>query len=345
MVIEICPPERPKEMAWDAYVYRSRDASPYHLYGWRRVIEQCYGHRGYYLWAHENEATKGILPLILIQSMLFGRSLVSLPFVDEGGICAEDDRTRDELYQEAFRLFDVYKADYLDLRHGRPSGLDIPSHGSKVSLVLPMADDPDRMWDLFDAKLRNQIRKATRSGLTASWNGSEGLSDFYKIFAIHMRDLGSPVHSRGFFDAIMREFPHTAKLILIHKGREVIGGGLCLLFKDTIYMPWASSLSDCFSLCPNNLLYWEAIRWGCEKGYKRFDFGRSSPGGGTYRFKKQWGAREEPLQWQCVNRKTTRTPIIDSDDLRYRWASRVWKRIPLTITTWIGPILRRQITN
>ena len=345
MVIEICPLERSKESAWDAYVHRSPEAGPYHLQGWRRVIEQSYGHRGFYLWALENGETKGILPLILIQSRLLGRSFVSLPFVDEGGICAEDPQTREKLFREALRLFEDRKADCLDLRHRRPSGLDIPSHGSKVTLVLPLADDPERLWQSFDAKLRNQIRKATRSGLTASWNGAEGLADFYKIFAIHMRDLGSPVHSRGFFEAILNEFPNDARLILIHKDGRVIGGGMCLLFKDTLYIPWASSLSEYFSLCPNNLLYWEAIRWGCEKGYKRFDFGRSSPGGGTYRFKKQWGALEEPLQWQCVNRNKNGTPTVDSDDFKYRWASRIWKRIPVPITRWIGPVLRRQIAN
>jgi FemAB-related protein (PEP-CTERM system-associated) len=345
MVVEICPPEQSKREAWDAYVCRSRHAGPYHLHGWRRVIERSYGHRGYYLWAHENDVTKGILPLIFIRSMLFGRSFVSLPFVDEGGICAEDDQTRDQLYREAFRLFVDHKADFLDLRHRRPSGLEIPSHGSKVTLVLPVADDPDRIWNSFDAKVRNQVRKASRSGLTASWNGAERLSDFYRIFSVHMRDLGSPVHSRRFFEAILNEFPNDAKLILVHKGSNIIGGGICLSFKDALYVPWASSLTEYFPLCPNHLLYWEAIRWGCEKGYKRFDFGRSSPGGGTYRFKKQWGAHEEPLHWQSVSRRGEQASVLQTGDPRYRWALQVWRHLPLAITNRVGPFLRKQISN
>jgi len=67
-----------------------------------------------------------------------------------------------------------------------------------------------------------------------------------------------------------------------------------LSFRDALIVLWASSYREYFSLCPNNLLYWEMIRWGCEQGYRRFDFGRSSPQSGTYHFKKQWGTIENP---------------------------------------------------
>lgn len=345
MVIELCRLQHGEEKAWDEFVYRYPNAGHCHLSGWRRVIERSYGHRAFYLWAYENGETKGILPLILIRSILFGRSLVSIPFLDDGGICADDDWTRIELYQGAWQLFEDYRVDCLDFRHRQPSGLDLPLHGLKVTLILELADNPDRMWERFDPKLRNQIRKALRSGLTASWSGSEGLSDFYDVFATNMRDLGSPVHSRGFFSAILKEFSNSARLILVRKGSQTIGGGLCLLFRDTLFMPWASSRREFFSICPNNLLYWEVIRWGCEKGYRRFDLGRSSPGSGTYCFKKQWGAIEELLHWQCLNQKHRRSTTVQADDPRYRWAIRTWKRLPLAITKLIGPLLRRQMSN
>ena len=170
-------------------------------------------------------------------------------------------------------------------------------------MILDLLDDPDEMWKRFDAKLRNQVRKASKSGLTAGWSSREGLSDFYKTFAANMRDLGSPVHSHDFFGAILDEFNDSTKIMLVRKDEDVIGGAVCIFFKGSMIVPWASSLREYFSLCPNNLLYWEMVRWGCENGYRRFDFVRSSPYSGTYRFKKQWGAQEEPLHWQCVSRK------------------------------------------
>jgi FemAB-related protein (PEP-CTERM system-associated) len=212
-------------------------------------------------------------------------------------------------------------------------------------MILDLLDGPDEMWKRFDAKLRNQVRKASKSGLTAGWSNKEGLSDFYKIFAANMRDLGSPVHSYDFFGAILDEFDDSAKIMLVRKDEDVIGGAVCLSFKDSMIVPWASSLREYFSLCPNNLLYWEMIRWGCKNGYQRFDFGRSSPDSGTYHFKKQWGAKEEPLHWQCISRKIGQAVMPHADDNKYRWIIKVWSHLPLSFTKFVGPLVRGQVSS
>ena len=331
--------------AWDEYVYRCPEASHCHLSGWGRVIERSYGHRSFYLWARENREIKGILPLIRMRSLLRRRSLVSLPFLDDGGICTTDEQIRAQLYEAALRLFEEQKADVLDLRHRSGNNLDIPVHGSKVVLILELADNPEAMWKRFDAKLRNQIRKAIKSGLTAAWSGMEGLPDFYEVFAANMRDLGSPVHSRQFFAAILEEFAESAKLMLVRKGNQTIGGAVCLSFRDALIVPWASSHRAYFSLCPNNLLYWEMIRWGCEHGYRRFDFGRSSPQSGTYHFKKQWGTIEEPLHWQCLSRKPGQAATPHADDTKYQWLIQTWSRLPLALTKVVGPWVRGRVSS
>ena len=142
------------------------------------MIERAYGHRPFYLWAREDGQIKGVLPLILLRTIFGKRSFVSLPFLDEGGILAKDSRPTHELYSAALSLYHDFRADYLDLRHRRPNGLPLPSNPSKVTLTLALSQDTDEMWRHFSAKLRNQIRKAAKSGLTASWHGLGGLSDF-----------------------------------------------------------------------------------------------------------------------------------------------------------------------
>jgi serine/alanine adding enzyme len=92
-------------------------------------------------------------------------------------------------------------------------------------------------------------------------------------------------------------------------------------------------------------MYWEMIRWGCENGYQRFDFGRSSPGSGTYRFKKQWGAKEEPLHWQWITRKAGQTVTTHADDNKYRWIIRTWSHLPLSFTKLLGPVVRGQVSS
>jgi len=270
---------------------------------------------------------------------------VSLPFLDDGGICTTDGLIRAQLYEAAYRLFEEQHADVLDLRHRSSNDLALPVHGSKVILSLVLAAHPDIMWQRFNAKLRNQIRKAMKSGLTAAWSGREGLADFYEVFAANMRDLGSPVHSRQFFAAIFDEFAESARLMLVRQGQHTIGGAVCLSFRDTLLVPWASSSRASFALCPNNLLYWEMIRWGCKQGYRRFDFGRSSPQSGTYHFKKQWGTIEEPLHWQCFSRKQGQAVMLHADDTKYQWLIQTWSRLPLPLTKVVGPWVRGQVSS
>jgi len=344
-MIEVRQLENGEQKAWDDYVYRCPESSHCHLSGWRRVIARSYGHRSHYLWAYESGELKGVLPLIAMRNFFFRRSLVSLPFFDDGGICADSEEVKRRLSQEALQLYQHYKADFLDLRHRYANNLDFPRAGEKIMMILNLTGNSDELWKGFDAKLRNQIRKASKSGLTASWSGKERGADFYEVFAANMRDLGSPVHSRQFFEAMLDEFSDSAKLMLVRKGNRVIGGAVCLFFKDSMVVPWASSLREYFALCPNNLLYWEMIRWGAENGYQRFDFGRSSPDSGTYRFKKQWSTKEEPLHWQCVSRKAGETAILHGDSEKYRWIIRVWSHLPLSFTKFVGPLVRGQVSS
>jgi FemAB-related protein (PEP-CTERM system-associated) len=344
-VIELSQLQHGEEKVWDEYISQCPQASHCHLSGWRRVIERGYGHQSRYLWARENGEVRGVLPLVSMRSFLVRRSLVSLPFLDDGGICADNEQVRSRLYHGTVRLYEHQKADFLDLRHRYANNLSLPINGNKVMMILDLLANPDELWKHFDAKLRNQVRKAQKSGLTAFWSGKEGLTDFYEVFTANMRDLGSPVHSRKFFTAIFDEFPDSAKFMLVHKDDRVIGGAVCFFFRGNLIVPWASSLREYFSLCPNNLLYWEMIRWGCENGYQRFDFGRSSPDSGTYRFKKQWGAKEEPLHWQCLSRRVGHAVMPHANDAKYQWLIRTWSRLPLALTKFAGPLLRGQISS
>jgi len=345
MLAERCPLAREQCEAWDEYVQRAPGACHSQLSAWHRVVERTYGHRAFYLWASQDGKVKGILPLILLRSVVFGKSLVSLPFLDDGGICADDEATALALYAHARRLCEEQRADLLDLRHRVPSGLGLAPQGTKVTFVLELAREPDRAWASLDSKVRNQIRKSMKSGLDVSWHGLERLNGFYDAFATNMRDLGSPVHSRKFFATILTEFPESARLILVSDAGRTIGGAVCLTFKDTVMIPWASSRREYRPSCPNHLLYWEAIRWGCQQGFRHFDFGRSSRGSGTYNFKKQWGAVEQPLTWEMWGQQGHRGGPIESSDAKYTAVARAWKHLPVAITRVCGPMLRGQISN
>jgi len=340
---EVCQLLPGEDRAWDAFVAQHPDGGVYQRSGWARVIERTYGMTPVYLWAREESRVRGVLPLVLFRGALGGRTLVSLPYLDEGGLCADDTEARNALWQAAQDVARQHRAVAVELRQSHPSGLPLSPLGSKVSVMLELAGDPGTMWKRLDAKVRNQVRKATTSGLTPAWCGVEGLDDFYAVFVQNMRDLGSPVHARRFFATILEEFAGDARLLLVRDGARVVAGGVCMVFRDVVLVPWASSLREYRSRNPNNLLYWEVIRSACEKGLRWLDFGRSTRGEGTYKFKMQWGGIERPLHWQVD--PSDRASLVDSDNPRYRRVVEAWKRLPVRVTRVIGPVIRKRLSN
>ena len=332
--------------AWDDYVSQSPLATLSHKGSWRHIITQAYGHSTFYLMARRGDEVVGILPLVWVKSAFLGHALSSMPYQDYGGIVADDPSVGRLLLDHALDLRKTCRAPLLELRHREP-----PAHDGKASLrtdkavmLLDLPQGSDFLWKNLSGKVRNQVRKAQKSGLTTHLGGSELLDDFYKVFVVNMRDLGSPVHHVSFFSAIFSEFGENARLLVVRDNNKTVGGLIGLFYKDTIVVPWASSLRESFSKCPNNLLYWDAIQIACDRGCKIFDFGRSSIDSGTYNFKLQWGAKPVQLNWQYFysHGKPVQLP---EESAKYRLAATIWSHLPPSLTAFLGPPLRKYLTN
>ena len=116
-----------------------------------------------------------------------------------------------------------------------------------------------------------------------------------------MRDLGTPVYARRLFEEVMRAFPDRARLIVVRLDEAPdCRRASPIRTRTMIEIPWASSIREHNNLCPNHLLYWHAIESAVADGCEVFDFGRSTPDEGTYKFKEQWGASPVPLHWEYV---------------------------------------------
>jgi FemAB-related protein (PEP-CTERM system-associated) len=339
-VIELDPNDR----RWDEFVLASEGASAYHLAAWPALIARTFRHEFHLLAALDDaEQVQGVLPLVHMRSVAFGNFLVSMPFVNYGGVLAKSGTAADALVDAAERLRRDVRASHVELRQVAALGGDLLTRTRKVSMVLDLAPTAEAQWSGFNAKLRNQVRKAEKSGLRFEQGRAELLDEFYAVFARNMRDLGTPVYARRFFAEVIETFPdHTRILAVRHEGR-VIAAGIALAFRDTVEMPWASSIAEYKSLCPNNMLYWEAIRFAIEGRWRRFDFGRSTPDEGTYNFKKQWGAMPVQLHWHYLTGEATDLPDLNPANPKYRAAVRVWQRLPLVLTNRLGPMIVRSI--
>ena len=201
----------------------------------------------------------------------------------------------------------------------------------------------DGIWNRLDRKVRNQIRKAVKSGLVPVQGGVELLDSFYRVFARNMRDLGTPVYGLRFFREVLEAFPERARVVVIQSDRVPIAAGISYRSRDVVEVPWASSIREFNPLCPNHLLYWTVIQAALDQGCQTLDFGRSTPGQGTYRFKAQWGAEASPLTWEYVLLRRRDLPDQSPANPKYRGAIAAWRRLPLRVANAAGPWIVRSI--
>lgn len=329
---------------WDLFVRASDAATAYHCFGWKAVFARSFGHPCHYLAAiDDNGKWQGILPLVHMRSRIFGNFLVSLPFVNYGGLLCGNEAAAMLLLDEAEKIRRSCGATHVELRHVARRLENLPTKQHKVTMIVELAGSAEDLWKAFDPKLRNQIRKAQKSGLQYRRGHLDLIDDFYEVFARNMRDLGTPVYSKQFFRNVMEIFPDTTTIVaVLHEGR-IIAAGIASWFRGRLEIPWASSIKDYKALCPNHMLYWEAIRFAIEHGFREFDFGRSTPNEGTYNFKKQWGALPIALNWQYLMDEHGHLPELNPSNPKYRMAIRVWQHLPVSITKVLGPRIVRNI--
>lgn len=210
-------------------------------------------------------------------------------------------------------------------------------------MLLDFPDSSEALMKSFRSKLRNKIKIPVKGGLNTIIGGLELLDDFYHVFSINMRDLGSPVHAKRLVKNVLEGFSHNARIILVQKDKIPVAGSVVVGFKETLQNPWASALRKYSSLRPNTLLYWSMLEYACDNGFSRFDFGRSSSGEGTYKFKEQWGAKPLPLFWYYISLDGKPFPIHSSEKSKFDKAIRVWQKLPIPVSNLLGPSIRKHI--
>jgi FemAB-related protein (PEP-CTERM system-associated) len=331
---------------WDAYVEQHPSGLAYHRYAWRLAVESGYGFSGYYLLAEEGGAVRGLLPFIKLSRPGGSADLVSLPYCDVGGFLADSSMVETELLAAAVSLATELECDSLDIRNADNADSHYCQPGQKVRMVLPLPNSSEELMAGLKSKLRSQVRKPIRDGLTVQLGGEELLDSFYSVFSENMRELGSPVHSRAWFFSILDAYADNVRVGLVSTpDGEPAAAGILLLNGSGVSIPWASSLRRYNRMNPNMLLYWTFLAFATDNGYQKFDFGRSTVDETTYNFKKQWGAQPVSLHWVHYDRAGHIQEELNGQPSTMRKAAEAcWRRLPLPVCNWIGPHVRRYIS-
>jgi FemAB-related protein (PEP-CTERM system-associated) len=305
-------------------------------------MSRAFRHRWYVLAIRQHGVIRAGLPLVHLQSRIFGNFLVSMPCVNYGGILTEDDALAEPLLEGAIALGQRLHVRHLELRHLANHYPQLPLQQEKVSMWLSLPSTAEELLASFKSKLRSQVMKGQKNGLGVRIGRFELLDDFYTVFAHNMRDLGTPVYPRALYQHILEAFPTTARIVIVTgDGYRPVAGGFLLGYRDRIEISSASSLRAYNHLQSNMWLYWNCLKYACEQGYRIFDFGRSTEGSSTYKFKAQWGPQRIRHYWHYYLETGRELPRLNPHNPKFRLATTMWRRLPLGVTRVLGPAVVR----
>jgi hypothetical protein len=158
-----------------------------------------------------------------------------------------------------------------------------------------------------------------------------------------MRNLGTPVYPRSWFENLCRCAPASTRIVTLWDGPKPVAGAFLSSFRETMEAPWICSLPEARKSYSSVLLYWAFLQWAIEQGSRKFDLGRCTPGGGTYEFKRLWGCNERPLHWYYWLAPGAPVPQLQKENPKFQVAIRLWKHLPLCVANQLGPRIVRSL--
>jgi len=330
---------------WTQFVERSASATLFHALPWREVVARTFGHRPLYLSAEDEAGLRGVLPLFALKTRFFGTMAVSMPFLNYGGLAADDEATQRALLDEARRVGAAHGCEYIEFRHrfALPGASNLPTTEFKVTNILDIAAGEEHVWtNQIHQNVRNKIRKAEKSDVRIAF-GREHLDDFYRVFAVNQRNHATPVLPKRWFVNLLHAFGDAALVTVATYAGRPIGAKLTVDFRDTCYFIWSASVPAGNRFAPVPAMNWAAIRAAAARGLTKIDFGRSTKGGGGYNFKKYWGGIEEQLYWQYILLTREQMPGLNTTSPKFERAIRLWRQLPVWLTRLAGPMIARDL--
>lgn len=332
-----------KDKDVDNFVQAQTQSSLYHLSPWRRLIQTVFGHTDISLVAVNGRSEiVGLLPLIHMQSKMFGNFASSLPYFNYGGPLTTHPQIADVLIEAAKQYGMNTDLQHIELREMHPRH-PLPAKTEKVCMLRKLPNSIEELDDELGTKLRAQIKRSQDKAPGFVVGKAELVDDFYAVFSENMRDLGTPVYSKQFFRKIFHIWPEHAHIVVVYLYDKPVACGFLLGYKDTLEIPWASALRSTNAIGINMFMYWKILCFAIQSGYQYFDFGRSSSDSGTYRFKAQWGAKPIQNYWNYWLPEHAELPQINPNNPKYQLVIFVWKRLPLFLTNLIGPYIVKNI--
>lgn len=326
---------------WDNYVDQAPQATFFHRAGWKQVLEEAFDHNCHFLYAEHNGELVGVLPLAEMKSWLFGHSLVSTPFCVYGGAIADDKRVTKALVEKACQLAEDLEVDYLELRNRDRYDADWPCKSLYYTFRRDISPNEEENLKAIPRKQRAVVRKALQLELEDSFDSQ--LDRFYTAYATSVRNLGTPVFSKKYFEVLSRVFADDLDILTVAKGDQLVASVMSFYFRDEVLPYYGGGTEVARVLKGNDYMYWRLMCRAAERGIKIFDYGRSKEGTGSFSFKKNWGFEPEPLYYEYYLVNAKEIPDVNPLNPKYQLMINCWKKLPLQVSQWLGPLVSKYL--
>jgi FemAB-related protein (PEP-CTERM system-associated) len=327
---------------WDAFVMGCPTATFFHRAGWQAIMNGVFRHDTYFLYAEIDGRIEGVLPLAHVKSMLFGNSLVSLPFAVYGGVAAADAEAASALEAEAQLIAQRLGVDHLELRHVEARHDDWPRQDLYVTFRKAILPEEEANMLAIPRKQRAMVRKGIKNGLRSDID--PGVDRFFALYADNVHRHGTPALPKRYFEALQTQFGDDCEVLIVSApdGRA-LSGVLSFYFRDEVLPYYAGDDESARDLAANDFKYWELMRLSCARGVKVFDYGRSKQGTGSFAFKKNWGFEPAPLHYEYCLYKRDAVPQNNPANAKFRLMIEAWRRMPIGMANWLGPYVVRNL--
>ena len=343
MIIKLLDPaDQGSAKRWDEFVFACPEATFFHRAAWQGIIKNVFRHPTYFFYAEEAGKITGVLPLAHVKSLLFGNSLIALPFAVYGGVAASNTEVSQTLEDEAQKLAQKLGVDHLEFRNVNPRHTDWPTQDLYVTFRKEILPDVEANMLAIPRKQRAMVRKGIKNRLISTVD--RNADRFFKVFADNVHRHGTPAMPKRYFDTLLQVFGDDCEVLTVTgPDGQLLSSVLSFYFRDEVLPYYAGDDESARHLAANDFKYWELMRRACERGVKLFDYGRSKEGTGPYAFKKNWGFEPQPLHYEYCLYKRDSIPQNNPNNPKYKLFIAAWRRMPIGLANWLGPHIVRNL--
>lgn len=338
----LAPHDAQAASRWDEFVMACPEATFFHRAAWQDIVRDVFRHDTYFLYAERDGRIEGVLPLAHVRSMLFGKSLVGLPFAVYGGVAATSAQAVAALEAHAQQLAQSLQVEHLELRNLDRRHDDWPLQDLYVTFRKEILAEEEANMLAIPRKQRAMVRKGIKNGLVSHIDTD--VDRFFALYADNVHRHGTPAMPKRYFQALMKTFgPDCEVLTVTGPDGRILSSVMSFYFRDEVLPYYAGDDEAARDLAANDFKYWELMRRACARGLKVFDYGRSKQGTGSYAFKKNWGFEPRPLHYEYCLYKRDAVPQNNPSNAKYRLLIATWRRMPIGLANWLGPFIVRNL--